>query len=52
MNYAAADASPRSVIAYTAAPVFLAIVVNRVIAVIRDASSVELRDRRLAELLA
>jgi Protein of unknown function (DUF2637) len=36
MNYAAADdASPRSVIAYTAAPVFLAIVVDRVIAVIR-----------------
>lgn len=36
MNYAAADdSSPRSVIAYTAAPVFLAIVVDRVIAVIR-----------------
>lgn len=36
MNYAAADeASPRSVIAYTAAPVFLAVVVDRVIAVIR-----------------
>ena len=36
MNYAAADtASPRSVIAFTAAPVFLAIVVDRVIAVIR-----------------
>jgi hypothetical protein len=36
MNYAAADdASPRSVIAFTAAPVFLAVVVDRVIAVIR-----------------
>jgi len=36
MNYAAADtASPRSVIAYVAAPVFLAVVVDRVIAVIR-----------------
>jgi hypothetical protein len=36
MNYSAADtASPRSVIAYTAAPVFLSIVVDRVIAVIR-----------------
>jgi len=36
MSYAAADdASPRSVIAYTAAPIFLAIVVDRVIAVIR-----------------
>jgi hypothetical protein len=36
MNYAAADtASPRSVAAYVAAPVFLAIVVDRVIAVIR-----------------
>jgi Protein of unknown function (DUF2637) len=36
MNYAAADtASPRSVIAYVAAPVFLAVVVDRVVAVIR-----------------
>jgi hypothetical protein len=36
MNYAAADtASPRSVIAYTAAPVFLSVVVDRVVAVIR-----------------
>jgi hypothetical protein len=36
MNYAAADdASPRSVIAYTAAPVFLAIVIDRVVAVVR-----------------
>jgi hypothetical protein len=36
MNYAAADtASPRSVVAYVAAPVFLAVVVDRVIAVIR-----------------
>jgi hypothetical protein len=36
MNYAAADtASPRSVAAYVAAPVFLAVVVDRVIAVIR-----------------
>ncbi len=36
MNYAAADtASPRSIVAYVAAPVFLAIVVDRVIAVIR-----------------
>jgi hypothetical protein len=36
MNYAAADdASPRSVIAFTAAPVFLAVVVDRVVAVIR-----------------
>jgi hypothetical protein len=36
MCYAAADdASPRSVIAYTAAPIFLAVVVDRVIAVIR-----------------
>ncbi len=36
MNYLAADdASPRSVIAYTAAPVFLAIVVNRVVSVVR-----------------
>jgi hypothetical protein len=36
MNYAAADtASPRSVVAYVAAPVFLAVVVDRVVAVIR-----------------
>jgi hypothetical protein len=36
MNYAAADtASPRSVIAFVAAPVFLAVVVDRVVAVIR-----------------
>jgi hypothetical protein len=36
MNYSAADtASPRSVIAYTAAPVFLSIVIDRVVAVIR-----------------
>ena len=36
MNYLAADtASPRSVIAYTAAPVFLAVVVDRVVAVVR-----------------
>jgi hypothetical protein len=36
MNYAAADtASPRSVLAYTAAPVFLAVVVDQVVAVIR-----------------
>ena len=36
MNYAASDtASPRSVVAYTAAPVFLAIVTDRVIAVVR-----------------
>jgi hypothetical protein len=36
MNYAAADtASWRSVIAYTAAPVFLAVIVDRVISVIR-----------------
>jgi hypothetical protein len=36
MNYAAADdASPRSVIAYTAAPVFLAVVIDRVVAVVR-----------------
>src|SRR5260370_12838614 len=36
MNYAAADvSSPRSVAAYVLAPVFLAIVVDRVIAVIR-----------------
>jgi hypothetical protein len=36
MNYAAADtASPRSVAAYVAAPVFLAIVTDRVVAVIR-----------------
>jgi hypothetical protein len=36
MNYAAADtASPRSVAAYTVAPVALAIVVDRVVAVIR-----------------
>jgi hypothetical protein len=36
MNYAAADtASPRSVVAYVAAPVFLAVVVDRVIAVVR-----------------
>jgi hypothetical protein len=36
MNYAASDtASPRSVVAFVAAPVFLAIVVDRVIAVIR-----------------
>ena len=36
MCYAAADdASPRSVIAYTAAPIFLAVVVDRVITVIR-----------------
>ena len=36
MNYLAADlASLRSVIAYTAAPVFLAVVVDRVVAVIR-----------------
>lgn len=36
MNYLAADlASPRSVIAFTAAPLFLAVVVDRVIAVIR-----------------
>ncbi|MGH3231271.1 MAG: DUF2637 domain-containing protein [Streptosporangiaceae bacterium] len=36
MNYAAADTtSPRSVAAYVAAPVFLAIVADRVVAVIR-----------------
>lgn len=36
MNYAAADvASPRSVIVYVAPPVFLAVVVDRVIAVVR-----------------
>lgn len=36
MNYGAADtASPRSVVAYVAAPVFLAVVVDRVVAVIR-----------------
>jgi Protein of unknown function (DUF2637) len=36
MNYLAADtASPRSVVAYTAAPVFLAVVVDRVVAVAR-----------------
>ena len=36
MNYGAADtASPRSVAAYVAAPVFLAVVVDRVVAVIR-----------------
>jgi hypothetical protein len=36
MNYLAADtASPRSVVAYTAAPVFLAVVVDRVVAVVR-----------------
>jgi Protein of unknown function (DUF2637) len=36
MNYAASDtASPRSVVAFVAAPVFLAIVVDRVVAVIR-----------------
>jgi Protein of unknown function (DUF2637) len=36
MNYAAADdASPRSVIAYTAAPIFLAVVIDRVVAVVR-----------------
>jgi hypothetical protein len=36
MNYAAADAaSPRSVAAYVAAPVFLAVVADRVVAVIR-----------------
>jgi hypothetical protein len=36
MNYAAADdASPRSVVAYVAAPVFLAVVVDRVIGVVR-----------------
>jgi hypothetical protein len=36
MNYAAADtASPRSVVAYVAAPVFLSVVVDRVVAVIR-----------------
>jgi hypothetical protein len=36
MNYAAADvASPRSVIAYLAPPLFLALVVDRVIAVVR-----------------
>jgi len=36
MNYAASDtASPRSVVAYTAAPVFLAIVTDRAIAVVR-----------------
>jgi hypothetical protein len=36
MNYLAADtASPRSVVAYTAAPVFLAAVVDRVVAVVR-----------------
>jgi Protein of unknown function (DUF2637) len=36
MNYAAADtASPRSVAAYVAAPVFLAVVVDRTVAVIR-----------------
>jgi hypothetical protein len=36
MNYAASDtASPRSVVAFTAAPVFLAIVTDRVIAVVR-----------------
>jgi len=35
-NYAASDtASPRSVVAFTAAPVFLAIVTDRVIAVVR-----------------
>ena len=36
MNYGAADtASPRSVVAYVAAPVFLAVVVDRVVAVVR-----------------
>ena len=36
MNYAAANtASPRSVLAYVAAPVLLAVVVDRVVAVIR-----------------
>lgn len=36
MNYAAADvASPRSVVAFVAPPVFLAVVVDRVVAVIR-----------------
>jgi hypothetical protein len=36
MNYLAADtASPRSVVAYTTAPVFLAVVVDRVVAVVR-----------------
>ncbi len=36
MNFGAADtASPRSVVAYVAAPVFLAVVVDRVVAVVR-----------------